>query len=57
MMKPTVAFRNFPNAPKNCFMLNLAVTKVTNRLYTVKHNQESIWGGGGKGVRPPRVDE
>jgi hypothetical protein len=47
MMKPTVAFRNFPNAPKNGLMLNLAVNKVTTRLCTVKHNQESIWGGGG----------
>jgi hypothetical protein len=51
MMKPTVAFRKFPNAPKNCLMLTLTVNKVTTRLHTVKHNQESIWGGGGGGAR------
>ena len=53
MMEPTVAFRNFPNAPKNCLMLNLAVNEVTTRLYTVKHNQKSIWGGGPRGAAAP----
>jgi hypothetical protein len=47
MMKPIVAFHNFLNAPKNCLTLKLIVNKVTPRLYTVKHNQESSWGGGG----------
>jgi hypothetical protein len=46
-------FLNFPNAPKNCLMLNLVVNKVTTRLHAVKHNQESSLGGGG--APPPRA--
>ena len=55
MMKPTVAFRNFPNTPKNFLTLNLVVNKLTTKLYTVKHNQESSWEGGGRVVRLPRA--
>ena len=58
MMKPIVAFRNFSNAPKNCLMLNMVVNKVTTRLYTVKHNQESSWGVGSEWCgRPGRQNK